>query len=40
MGIVADTEDDAVRLFLANVRTALHAVGCGTPDWPMFKFPS
>jgi hypothetical protein len=37
MGIVADTKDDAVRLFLANVRTALHAAGCGTPDWPVFE---
>lgn len=37
MGIVADTESDAGRLFLANVRTALHAAGCGTPDWPVFE---
>lgn len=37
MGITADTFDDAVRLFSANVRTALHATGCGTPDWPIFK---
>lgn len=37
MGITADTFADAVRLFSANVRTALHAAGCGTPDWPVFK---
>lgn len=37
IGITADTFDDAVRLFSANVRSALHATGCGTPDWPMFK---
>ena len=37
MGITADTEADAVRLFLANVRAALHAAGCGTPDWPMYR---
>lgn len=37
MGIEADTFDDAIRLFSANVRAALHAAGCGTPDWPVFK---
>ncbi|SNT51837.1 hypothetical protein SAMN05443665_103834 [Actinomadura meyerae] len=37
MGITADTEADAVRLFSANVRAALHAAGCGTPDWPIFR---
>lgn len=34
LGIEADSADDAVRLFLANVRTALHAAGCSTPGWP------
>ncbi|URN01243.1 hypothetical protein LUW76_46970 [Actinomadura madurae] len=37
MGIDADTERDAVRLFSANVRTALHAAECTTADWPVFK---
>lgn len=37
MGIEADTRPDAARLYLANVRTALHAAGCGTPDWPTFE---
>jgi predicted RNase H-like HicB family nuclease/enamine deaminase RidA (YjgF/YER057c/UK114 family) len=37
MGVTADTVGDAVRLFLANVRTVLHAAGCGTSDWPMFE---
>ncbi|WP_395109767.1 hypothetical protein [Actinomadura sp. SCN-SB] len=37
MGITADTEADAIRLFLANVRTVLHAAGCGTPGWPIYK---
>lgn len=32
MGISADTFPDAVRLFLANVRTVLHASGCATQD--------
>ncbi|QSB14379.1 hypothetical protein JQS43_23270 [Natronosporangium hydrolyticum] len=34
MGVVADSRDDARRLFAANVRTALHVAGCGTPGWP------
>ncbi|WP_030166407.1 hypothetical protein [Spirillospora albida] len=37
MGITADTRADASRLFLANVRAALHAAGCGTPGWPIYK---
>lgn len=37
MGVEADSQADAMRLFSANVRTALHAAGCGTPDWPVFK---
>jgi hypothetical protein len=37
MGIDADTQNDAMRLFLANTRTALHAAGCGTPDWPIYR---
>jgi hypothetical protein len=37
MGTEADTWNDAVRLFLANSRTALHAAGCGTPNWPIYK---
>lgn len=39
MGIEADTVADAGRLFLANIRTALHAAGCFTPGWPTFKPP-
>ena len=37
MGIDADTHNDAIRLFLANTRTALHAAGCGTPNWPTYR---
>ena len=37
MGIEADTLSDAGRLFMANVRTALHAAGCGTPAWPPYR---
>jgi hypothetical protein len=37
MGIDADSLNDAIRLFLANTRTALHAAGCGTPNWPTYK---
>ncbi|GAA0739241.1 hypothetical protein Drose_04050 [Dactylosporangium roseum] len=33
----ADTFEAAVAAFLGDVRTALHAVGCGTPDWPTFR---
>lgn len=34
MGVDADSLRDALRLCSANVRTALHAAGCGTPGWP------
>ncbi len=34
MGVKADTQRDAERLFTSNVRTALHAAGCYTPNWP------
>jgi hypothetical protein len=37
MCIEADSLNDAIRLFLANTRTALHAAGCGTPNWPVYK---
>jgi hypothetical protein len=37
MGVEADTLNDAMRLFLANVRTVLHAAGCGTQLWPAYK---
>jgi hypothetical protein len=37
MGVVADTRNDAVRLFSANVRCALHTAGCATPGWPTFE---
>jgi len=34
MGVKADSRRDAERLFVAHVRTALHAAGCYTPNWP------
>lgn len=34
MGVEADSRRDALRLFSANVRAALHAAGCGTAGWP------
>jgi hypothetical protein len=37
MRVEADTRPDAVRIFSANVRTALHMVGCHTSGWPVFK---
>lgn len=37
MGIEADSFKDALRLFSANVRTALHTAECATPGWPSFK---
>jgi hypothetical protein len=44
MGIEADSARDAVRIFAANVRAALHAAGCWTPNWtsdlPAFKPPA
>lgn len=36
MGVEASTRDDAVRLFLANVRCVLHAAECNTADWPNY----
>lgn len=39
MRVEADSERDAMRLFTANVRTALHAAGCWTANWPMFRPP-
>lgn len=27
----------AASVFLADLRTALHAAGCNTPDWPRFE---
>ena len=33
MRIEADTLADALRIFPANVRTALHVAGCQTPGW-------
>lgn len=36
MAVEADTQADAVRIFSANVRTALHMVGCYTGEWPVF----
>lgn len=40
IGIEADTRDDAGRLFLANIRTALHATGCHTAGWPAYEPPN
>lgn len=37
MGVRADSEDDAFRLFSANLRAALHATGCGTAGWLTFR---
>jgi hypothetical protein len=37
MGLEADSFNDAIRLFLANTRTVLHAAGCGTPNWPTYR---
>jgi formaldehyde-activating enzyme involved in methanogenesis len=37
MGIEADSERDADRLFSFNVRAALHAAKCNTAHWPLFK---
>lgn len=34
MGVDADTRSDAIRIYAANIRTALHAAGCGTAGWP------
>ena len=37
MRVEADTYPDALRIFSANVRTALHVAGCHTGDWPVFR---
>lgn len=37
LGIEAATAKDAGRLFLANVRCALHAAECNTADWPNYE---
>ena len=37
IGINAGSLDDAIRIFLPNLRCALHAAGCGTAGWPTFK---
>ncbi len=37
MRVEADTYADALRIFSANVRTALHVAGCRTANWPMFR---
>lgn len=34
--IEGPTEEDALARFLVDLRTALHAAGCATPDWPPF----
>jgi hypothetical protein len=35
MLVDADTLPDALRIFSANVRTALHVAGCQTAGWPV-----
>jgi hypothetical protein len=37
MCVAADTLNDAIRIFSANVRTVLHVAGCNTGGWPIFK---
>ncbi len=37
MRVEADTYADALRIFSANVRTALHVAGCRTANWPTFR---
>ncbi|MBG0828572.1 hypothetical protein HS041_12410 [Planomonospora sp. ID67723] len=37
LGIEASTLQDADRLFMANVRCALHAAGCHTAGWPNYE---
>lgn len=37
MGVVADTFEDAAIIMLSDLRTALHAAQCCTPDWPLFE---
>lgn len=36
MGVEAASAEDASRLFVANVRVALHAAECETREWPYF----
>jgi hypothetical protein len=35
--IEADNFEDAAYRFLSDVRTALHAAGCVTKGWPVFR---
>lgn len=35
--IEAATFEDAVNEFLGDLRTALHAAGCNTSTWPVFR---
>jgi len=37
MRVDADTLPDALRIFSANVRTALHVAGCGTAGWRVLQ---
>jgi hypothetical protein len=37
MRVEADTFADALRIYSANVRTALHVAGCRTANWPTFR---
>jgi hypothetical protein len=37
MRVEADTYRDALRIFSANVRTALHVAGCHTGSWSVFR---
>ena len=37
MGIEASTQQDAIRLFLANVQCALHAAECNTEGFPRYE---
>ncbi len=34
----ADTLPDAIRIFSANVRTALHVAGCRTAGWDVLEY--
>ena len=37
MGIEAEDFEDAVPVFLSALRSALHAAGAHTPEWPVFE---
>lgn len=37
MGIEAETQADAIKLFLANVQCALHAADCDTGGFPRYE---